>query len=95
MFRQLPNSAKPTSPRDGQIWYEQSSACNWVFFNNAWHDMQIRRTPENEDEVVRMIRKMRRAAPELTDMIAKYPLVADAVDQLEVALKLCQNLDDD
>jgi hypothetical protein len=31
----------------------------------------------------------------IADMSAKYPLVADAIKQLETALKLCSNLDND
>lgn len=88
----------PDTAQIGQVWYDSAIQTMVVYTIEGWrphHQPTVIMTYDAEQAIDWSIDKMSQKSPQLTDMIAKYPLVADAVDQLEVALKLCQNLDSD
>jgi hypothetical protein len=88
----------PSSAQAGQVWYDSGTQLMVIYDGNCWQPYS-NGTPEMcaiaDDAIDWAIENMLKKSPEIADMIAKYPLVADAVNQLEVVLKLCQNLDDD
>jgi len=88
----------PSSAQAGQVWYDSGTQLMVIYDGSCWQPCSNgdpTMFPMADDAIDWAIEKMLTTSPELASMIAKYPLVADAVDQLEVVLKLCQNLDDD
>lgn len=90
----------PSSAQEGQIWWDSGQNCMTAFSNGSWHpisnDTEVFLEYDAKEAIDWAISRMNNSAAEtdLAAMAAKYPIVADAVGQLEVALKLCRNLDE-
>lgn len=87
----------PSSAQAGQVWFDGGTQQLKVYDGNSWRDLYTAQPTlsweaENAiDHVIGTINNQK----QISDMAAKYPLVAEALGQLEVALKLCQNLEND
>jgi hypothetical protein len=93
-------SFPPSSAQEGQIWWDSGQNDVVVFLNGVWQvlssgvavHMDYDAERAIDWAIVRMNDSMQET--DLAAMAAKYPIVADAIGQLEVALKLCRNLDE-
>lgn len=86
----------PYPAQPGMVWYDSGrqkmvvyDGSNWVEVENNIPTMTCE-AEEAIDQLIDMINNQKR----ISEMADKYPLVAEALGQLEVALKLCQNLDE-
>ena len=69
-----------------------------VYDGSTWHRVETMATSivdYDTAQAVDWIMDRMKAERSIADMSAKYPMVADAIKQLETALKLCSNLDND
>ena len=87
----------PDKAQMGAVFYDSGDQCLKVF-DGAWrnytHGIEVELTYTAEQAIDWSMRQMHLPpSTNIANMAAKYPLVADAIGQLEVALKLCQNLE--
>lgn len=90
------NCYPPTSAQPGSVWFDSGTQTLKTYDGTMWYDVdppQVTLAWEAEQAIDHIISKMNEQK-ELARLSAKYPIVADALGQLEVALKLCQNLED-
>lgn len=96
----IQNCFPPSSAQPGQVWFDSGAQSLKIYDGTIW---QIFATGDNgtvamnydaEDAIDWAIKRVREEQ-KITELADKYPMVADALGQLEVILKLCQNLDDD
>jgi hypothetical protein len=88
--------APPPSAQPGQVWYDGGSQELVVYTGSGWQPVSrtnVTLTWEADNALDHVIKLMHKDST-LLELADKYPLVAEALGQLEVALKLCQNLDD-
>jgi len=92
----ISNCYTPSQAQPGTVWYDSGSQSLMVYDGSTW----VTLTPavpsltwEAEEAIDHLI-ELTMNQPRLDEMANKYPMVADALGQLEVALKLCQNLED-
>lgn len=92
------NFYPPVSAQPGQVWYDGGQQTLVVYTGSSWvpYDPSLNvgmpmATERALDELIKIVN----TSNQLAASIDKYPLVADAMKQLEVALKLCQNLEDE
>jgi hypothetical protein len=92
----ISNCYLPTTAEPGAVRYDSGAQSLNVFDGSSWHQLA---TPETgmtwtaEEAIDKMIDLS--SGPALAELSDKYPLVAEALGQLEVALKLCQNNEPD
>ena len=85
----------PGMPMVGSVWYDKGPGQLQVFDGSNWVPLimpQASLSWEANEAITHVLNSMRNE-DKISDLADKYPLVADAIEQLEVALKLCQNLD--
>ena len=90
------NCYPPSSAQPGTVWFDSGTQTLKTYDGTMWYDVELGQaslTWEAEEAIDQIIAKMNEQK-EVARMAAKYPIVADALGQLEVALKLCQNLED-
>jgi hypothetical protein len=93
-------SYPPSSAQEGQIWWDSGRSDMVVFLNGSWEvissSVAVHLDYNAERAIDWAIIRMNDSDQEtdLAAMAAKYPIVAEAIGQLEVALKLSSNLDD-
>ena len=93
--RYINNCNPPDNAQSGTVWFDSGLQCLVVYDGDTWvefGDHQPFMTPDAEEAIDRVL-DMLRGRSRINDLADKYPLVEDALGQLEVALKLCQNLD--
>lgn len=93
----ISNCYPPSSAQAGTLWFDSGEQKVKVYDGTTWIAIEA---PEptlsfEAEMALDKIISMMHDQPRLSEMADKYPLVADALGELEVALKLCQNLDDD
>jgi hypothetical protein len=94
----IPNCHPPSSAVSGSVFFDSGDQCMKVYDGSTWHKIDTMATSivdHDTAQVVDWIMDRMKAEQSIADMSAKYPLVADAIKQLETALKLCSNLDND
>jgi hypothetical protein len=87
--------APPPSAQPGQVWYDGGRQELVVYTGSGWQPLtktDYTLTWEADTALDYVIKRMQ-VDQTLSTMADKYPLVAEALGQLEVALKLCQNID--
>ncbi len=90
------NCYPPATAEPGAVRYDSDTQSLNVFDGSSWHQLpipEVSMTWEAEEAIDKIINLTK--GPALDDLAAKYPLVAEALGQLEVALKLCQNNEPD
>lgn len=90
----ISNCYPPSTAQPGHVHYDSGTQTLKVFDGSAWHDLNISSVSlswEAEQAIDKMIEITNN--PNLSEFADKYPLVAEALGQLEVALKLSQNND--
>lgn len=89
------NCHPPPQAQPGTVWYDSGRQNLVVYDGQSWVEL-VQNSPiltwEAENAIDTLI-EMLNNQPRISAMADKYPLVEDALGQLEVALKLCQNLD--
>lgn len=92
----IQNCYPPSTAQAGQPWWDSGQQCLTVYNGTDWvpvHEPSVAMTFIAEEAIDRMVDMISNQST-IADMADKYPLVRDALCQLEVALKMCQNLDD-
>jgi hypothetical protein len=87
----------PNDAQTGQVYWDSNQQGMVVYDGGSWQPINqttLMMPYETENAIDRMIELINKQDG-LSAMADKYPLVKDALGQLEVALKLCQNLDND
>jgi hypothetical protein len=93
----IPNCYPPSSAVPGQVFFDTGLQRMTVYDGSTWHTLEtaaVSLADHDTSEAVEWAMDRMKAEQSVADMSAKYPLIADAIKQLEVALKLCSNLDD-
>jgi len=86
----------PTSAQYGTVMYDENSGSMVVYTTTGWEPVSspgFALDIDAEMAIDKMIESINQSE-KLFEMADKYPLVAEALGQLEVALKLCQNIED-
>jgi len=93
----ISNCYLPASAQAGTVWFDSSTQSMQVYDGSTWVSLQPPKPMLSweAEEALDKIIPMLNGQPLIVDMADKYPLVEEALGQLEVALKLCQNLDGD
>jgi len=81
----------------GQVFFDSGQQSMVVYDGTTWHTVEpvvVSTIDHNTAYAVEWAFDRMKAEQSIADMSAKYPLVADAIKQLEVTLKLCSNVDD-
>lgn len=88
----ISNCYPPSTAEPGAVRFNSGTQCLQIFDGSSWHDFRLSE-PTLSWEAEKAIDKMIEIidGPMLDELANKYPLVAEALGQLEVALKLCQN----
>jgi len=89
------NCYPPPSAQPGEVWFDSSSQSIQVFDGYNWIGLPSPEPSlswEAEQAIDRLI-EMISNQDKISELAAKYPLVEEALGQLEVALKLTENLD--
>jgi hypothetical protein len=92
----ISNCYPPSTAEPGAVRYDSGTQSLQVFDGSVWQSLgetQFTLTWEAEEAIDKMIDLS--SGPALAELSDKYPLVAEALGQLEVALKLCQNNEPD
>jgi hypothetical protein len=90
----------PPTGTQGQVVYDSEQQCMMAYDGNSgtWQRIVYAVTStvdvETEEAVEWALDRMK-AEQAIAGMSAKYPMVSDAIKQLEATLKLCSNLDND
>ncbi len=89
----------PTQAQGGTVWYDTGQQCLVVYDGGQWQKLQndgptTMMAYDSAEALDWAIEKMRQEQ-NLSRLADKYPVVAEALGQLEVILKLCKNLDND
>lgn len=87
----------PTAAQPGQVWFDTSTSTLKTYDGSMWIDIEVMQPTlsyDSEQAIDWAIDKMR-CEEKISQLADKYPVVAQALGQLEVALKLCQNLETD
>lgn len=91
-YYSLPESAVP-----GQLYFDTGVNKMKMYDGSIWNEITLvsdaQLTATADDAIDHVIEKINNN-PQLTDFADKYPMVADAIGQLETVLKLHQNLED-
>jgi hypothetical protein len=93
----IPNCYPPSSAVPGAVFFDTGQQCMVAYDGNTWHKIETMGTSladYDTSQAVEWAMDRMKAEQSIADMSAKYPLVADAIKQLEATLKLCSNLDD-
>jgi hypothetical protein len=94
----IPNCYPPSSAVPGSVYFDSGEQCMKAYDGTTWHTIETTAIsiPDHDTaQAVDWIMDRMKTEQSIADMSAKYPLVADAIKQLETALKLCSNLDND
>ena len=94
----IPNCYTPSSAVPGSVFFDSGEQCMKVYDGTTWHTIEsvaISLPDMSTMDAVDWVMDRMKTEQSIADMSAKYPLVADAIKQLETALKLCSNLDND
>ena len=89
------NCYPPEQAQPGTVWYDSGEQHLKVYDGYRWVRLEMPQPMlswEAEMALEHVIQRMNEQG-KIAEMAAKYPLVAEALGQLEGALKLCQNLD--
>lgn len=92
----ISNCYPPSTAEPGAVRFNSGTQCLQIFDGSIWHNYQLPDpilSWEAEEAIDKMIEVV--DGPRLDKLANKYPLVAEALGQLEVALKLCQNNEPD
>jgi len=88
----IANCYLPDTAQTGQVYYNSGTQSLNVFDGCTWIDLgdfSNTLTFDAEEAIDKMIEITRKT--NLNELADKYPLIAETLGQLEVALKLCQN----
>lgn len=93
----------PASAAYGTVMFDEVDGClkvftmssGWVDFNNSSKiDLNFNAEQAIDYVIDNMYDEKSKFQHDLVEIANKYPIVAEALGQLEVALKLCENLED-
>jgi hypothetical protein len=91
------NCYLPDNAQLGQVWFDSMTQSLQTFDGMSWQSIELNdpiMEYDSEQAVDWAIEKMRQEET-ISKFAGKYPVVAEALGQLEIALKLCQNLETD
>jgi hypothetical protein len=94
----IPNCYPPSSAVPGSVYFDSGEQCMKAYDGTTWHTIEttaISLPDMSTMDAVDWVMDRMKTEQSIADMSAKYPLVADAIKQLETALKLCSNVDND
>ena len=93
----IQNCFPPSSAQPGQVWFDSGTQSLKVYDGAMWQTFadnnSVGMNYEAENAIDWAIKRIREEQ-KIVELADKYPMVADALGQLEVILKLCQNLED-
>ena len=78
--------------------FDTSTQSLKVWSSGMWHELPLYESPTlsfDAEEAIDTIIEHLKGQRKLTTLAAKYSIVAEALGQLEVAMKLCENLSED
>ena len=88
----------PTTAQQGQVWWDSGLRSLVVYDGNTWQTINtvsnVSLTQETEDAIEYALRKMKEET-KVKELADKYPMVSNALLELETILKLHNNLDND
>ena len=87
----------PATAQNGQIYYDSSKQAMVVYDGSTWQSLEIPRPMLSFDaaQAIESVIANLAGQKSLHELADKYPLVASAIGQLEVALKMSQNTDNE
>lgn len=91
----IANCFPPVSSQPGMVWYDSGEQCFKVYDGSFWIriDWPMPSMTWEADLALNQMINLMKGDNNLSKLANKYPLVAEALGQLEVALKLCENID--
>jgi len=93
----ISNCYPPVTATPGSVWYDSGTQSLKTYNGTSWVELEPVRqimTWEAEKAIDKLIAGLS-TQEGISQLADKYPLVQDALLQLQVALKLCENLNDD
>lgn len=92
----ITNCFTPSQAIPGTVWYDTGAQAFKVWDGSTWMDVSTSVTveldPDSADALDWAIGRIKREK-QISELADKYPMVADALKELEVVLKLHQNLE--
>lgn len=89
------NCYTPSQAQPGTVWFDSGTQSFSIYDGQTWIPWSTPRPVlawEAEQAIDHVVASMHEQS-NISEMAAKYPLVAEALGQLEVAMKLCQNIE--